>query len=360
MLIVLGLPYSAGDLYAGTLDRNSLAVVINIDDPDSLALGRFYGDIRKLPRDNIIRVSLGWPEDALSGSAAAKLHKELEKKTPDNVQAYALAWSRPYKAGCMSITTAVSFGYDTSFCASGCERTRRSGYFDSPAGRPYDDYGFRPSMMLAGGSLEESMRLVRRGIESDYSRPRGKVLLMNTSDKNRNVRSIGYRNILKSFGSILDVNILDADWTDTKVPVFMYFTGLKTVRYIDRLQFQPGAIADHLTSTGGVLFGGNQMSVLKWIEAGVTASYGTVVEPCNFLQKFPAPGVLISHYLNGDSLIEAYWKSVEMPGQGLFVGEPLASPYKGCELLYSGKDHRVRLVNRPAVMPMKERASCSN
>jgi hypothetical protein len=27
-------------------------------------------------------------------------------------------------------------------------------------------------------------------------------------------------------------------------------------------------------------------------------------------------------------LIEAYWKSVQMPGQGLFVGEPLAAPYR--------------------------------
>jgi xylose isomerase len=26
-------------------------------------------------------------------------------------------------------------------------------------------------------------------------------------------------------------------------------------------------------------------------------------------------------------LIEAYWKSVAWPGQGLFVGEPLARPW---------------------------------
>jgi hypothetical protein len=37
--------------------------------------------------------------------------------------------------------------------------------------------------------------------------------------------------------------------------------------------------------------------------------------------------VLLKHYLRGDTLLEAYWKSVEMPGQGLFIGEPLARPY---------------------------------
>jgi hypothetical protein len=28
-------------------------------------------------------------------------------------------------------------------------------------------------------------------------------------------------------------------------------------------------------------------------------------------------------------LLEAYWKSVAMPGQGLFLGEPLARPFAG-------------------------------
>jgi hypothetical protein len=37
--------------------------------------------------------------------------------------------------------------------------------------------------------------------------------------------------------------------------------------------------------------------------------------------------VLIEHYLRGATLIEAYWKSVARPGQGLFVGEPLARPW---------------------------------
>ena len=69
------------------------------------------------------------------------------------------------------------------------------------------------------------------------------------------------------------------------------------------------------------------MSVLAWLRQGATASYGTVSEPCNRLQKFPNPSVFMNHYLRGDTLLEAYWKSVLMPGQGLFVGDPLARPY---------------------------------
>ena len=56
--------------------------------------------------------------------------------------------------------------------------------------------------------------------------------------------------------------------------------------------------------------------------------YGTVVEPCNLPQKFPYPPVAIGRYLQGETLIEAYWKSVLMPGQGIFIGEPLAAPFR--------------------------------
>jgi uncharacterized protein (TIGR03790 family) len=70
------------------------------------------------------------------------------------------------------------------------------------------------------------------------------------------------------------------------------------------------------------------MSALRWLEAGATGSYGAVVEPCNFPQKFPHPAIAIGRYLQGETLIEAYWKSVAMPGQGVFIGEPLASPFR--------------------------------
>ncbi len=33
------------------------------------------------------------------------------------------------------------------------------------------------------------------------------------------------------------------------------------------------------------------------------------------------------HYATGATAIEAYWKSVAWPGEGVFVGEPLARPF---------------------------------
>jgi len=88
-------------------------------------------------------------------------------------------------------------------------------------------------------------------------------------------------------------------------------------------------IARIQTSLGGDLLGDGQMSSLRWLEAGATASYGAVSEPCNFWQKFPNPTVLLRHYVQGASAIEEYWESVAWPTQGIFIGEPLAAPYRG-------------------------------
>ena len=121
---------------------------------------------------------------------------------------------------------------------------------------------------------------------------------------------------------------MDADELRDVRDVLFYFTGLRSVAGLETLRFRPGAIADHLTSTGGVLDGADQMSALRWLDAGATASYGAVIEPCNFAAKFPQPAVVIARYTHGESLIEAYWKSVAWPGQGVFVGEPLAAPFR--------------------------------
>ena len=102
------------------------------------------------------------------------------------------------------------------------------------------------------------------------------------------------------------------------------------------------SIADHLTSTGGQLTDSTQMSSLRWLKAGATGSYGAVVEPCNFQSKFPHPGVVIGRYTSGETLIEAYWKSVAMPGQGIFIGEPLAKPYGGNQISFDNGELTIR------------------
>ena len=118
--------------------------------------------------------------------------------------------------------------------------------------------------------------------------------------------------------------------------VMFVFTGAAKVASLATNRFLDGAIADHLTSYGGALLPlGGQTTALEWLEAGAIGSYGTSSEPCNFRAKFPEPGIVMARYLGGESLVEAYWKSVLMPGQGVFVGDPLARPFGGVRVSQS-------------------------
>jgi uncharacterized protein (TIGR03790 family) len=311
------------------ISAQQLAIVINTEDADSQLIADYYQKKRGIPASNIIKISLPAGKNSIGENRFAEVYQQVLKQTPDSVQYYALAWSKPFRVACMSMTSAFAMGFDRSYCASGCKSTRLSDYYNSDSSLPKDDLNIRPSMMLAGSSVQQVYAMIDRGVASDGSHPEATAYLMNTSDKARNVRSRRYRVIKELLAEQVNIEQIDSDVLQNKADVMFYFTGLKHVKAIDSNRYLPGAIADHLTSSGGNLSGWKQMSILRWLEAGATASYGTVVEPCAFTQKFPNPGIVIERYTNGESLIEAYWKSVAWPGQGLFVGEPMASPYAG-------------------------------
>ncbi len=309
------------------LGPQDLAVIVNDDDPLSERIGEYYQAMRHIPNANMIHIRFKPGSAVMAPAQFRAIKTRVDARTPPNVQAYALTWAAPYRVGCMSITTAFAMGFHRAYCASGCRPTKYDPYFDSPSHAPYTDFGIRPTMALAGTSFRAVRRLIDRGVASDGTFPRGTGYLLSTSDQARNVRAAMYPEIVSELGKKIRLRIVRANYITGKKDVLFYFTGIKRVRALRSNHFLPGAIADHLTSTGGVLIHSAQMSSLAWLEAGATGSYGTVVEPCNFLDKFPSPGVVMRYYLKGETLIEAYWKSVAMPGQGIFIGEPLATPF---------------------------------
>lgn len=315
-----------------SLGPEELAVIVNDADPLSIRIAEYYREARSIPKKNIIHVSFPADSNEMQPEAFAKIRAIATAKTPGRVQAYALTWIKPYRVGCMSITTAFAAGFDQKYCANGCNPTQPSRYFNTYSKQPFKDFGLRPTMSIAAETFDQAKELIDRGIKSDGSEPQGVGYLMETSDKARNVRAALYPGIMHTLGKDARLERVRADSLVGKSDVLFYFTGLAKVEHLNTLRFVPGAIADHLTSTGGQLTGSDQMSSLRWIEAGATGSYGAVAEPCNFLTKFPHPGIVMERYLSGETLIEAYWKSVAMPGQGIFIGEPLAKPFGGHQL----------------------------
>lgn len=314
------------------LTARDLGLVINTADPYSVAVGEYYAQRRGIPAEQILRLALP-VKASLSVPEFDVLATQVREHMGSHVQALALAWVEPYAVECNAMTSALSLGFQASVCASTCAPTAPSRLFDSRGQRPWTDLGVRPSMLLASGSVQKAMAMIDRGIASDQQLgklgvPMADAVLVSTNDTARNVRARNYppaRSLPR-----LGIQIVRQDGTETKPlnRVFLYQTGLMRMESPETIPWLPGALADHLTSFGGVLRGtGEQMSAMEWLDAGATASYGTVSEPCNHVQKFPHPPVLLARYLQGATAIEAYWSSVAWPAQGVFIGEPLAAPF---------------------------------
>jgi uncharacterized protein (TIGR03790 family) len=309
------------------ITANNLALLINENDPLSVQIGEYYQQRRAIPAENVVRVRIRVADD-MTRLEFARLWKEVQSRTPSYVQAFAIAWMQPFRVECMSITSAFASGFDGRACVEGCLPTPFSQYFDSGSREPYTDNGIRPAMLVAARTFEQARALIDRGVTSDGSAPHGTAYLLDTSDANRNKRAGTFEFAKGMAGNGLNVQVIKANLVRDRPDVLFYFTGVERVAELRSNKFLPGALADHLTSAGGVLDGVGQMSSLEWLEAGATASYGTVVEPCNFPGKFPNIPIVMRHYLDGETAIEAYWKSVLMPAQGVFIGEPLAAPFR--------------------------------
>ncbi len=303
-----------------------VAVVVNIADANSLEIGQYYLKARGIPQNNLIRVNLPGSPRKLSVEQFHQLKQQIDAGLNPEIQVILLVWTAPYAVECNSITAALTLGFDAGQCKNTCGPGKPSAYFHSPSSRPAD-VGLRLSMLMPTESVEATKALIDRGVLSGFRVNEASAYFLITSDKMRNSRTGFFPKSGRIAQKKLQINILQADFIEYKKDVMFYQTGLASVPKLETLRFMPGALADHLTSAGGELLGGGQMSSLKWLEAGATASYGTVSEPCNHWQKFPNPNVLIMHYLFGETAVEAYWKSVSWPAQGVFIGEPLAAPY---------------------------------
>ena len=309
------------------LHAEQLAIVINDAEPNSVAIGEYYRRVRNIPAANVVHVRIPGRPHRLDPPDFARLKASIEGQLGPGIEAVLMLWTAPYAVGCNAITSAFTLGYDAAQCANPCAPGRASAYYNAASARPYTDFKMRLSMLLPIESVAESRALIDRGVASGFRLSPATAYYLQTSQTARNARAPLFPRAGANAARKLRVASLHADALQDVRDIIIYQTGMASVTGLDSLGFLPGALADHLTSFGGDLLASSQMSSLRWLEAGATASYGTVSEPCNYWQKFPHPTVLLKHYSGGSSAIEAYWRSVAWPAQGLFLGEPLAAPY---------------------------------
>lgn len=325
------------------LQANQVGLLINDNDPYSVAIGEYYRVHRGIPSANIVHLQIPTGVSRLNPSTfAATIKSTVDQALPANVQVIAVAWTTPFAVGYCSITSALAQTF-SSVQATACidensallmsTSEQLSPYYNSPSAKPYSDHQMRPAMLLAARSIAEGQALIDRGIASDSTQPHGAAYIINdSSDPARSLRAtstafpsslLGY-----SLSAAVNAQIVNGNSISHTTDALFYFAGNANVPNLATNIFPSGAIADTLTSYGGYLDDtGGQINILDFISAGATGTFGTVSEPFADLGKFPKPQAVILRYTNGETLIEAYWKSISKTWQGLFIGEPLARPW---------------------------------
>lgn len=345
LLSILVTPLQNASAVEQQLSAKNVLVLYKNGDTHSRQIAEYYQQKRNIPVKQIVGVDIKGSPAILSKAKFNVLLKKLAPKLTEQIKVIVMTWHAPYRVECMSITSAFALGFDPKYCShkdkseKGCKMTANNPYYNKESASIWHkDSSFRLSMMLTGQTVEEAKRLIDRGVAADNSQPAGNAYLVQTRDKARSTRWPMFKFFAELWGDRQGLNVqavndrfnkADKTLIKNKHNVLFYHTGAQHVPDIETNNYLPGAVADHLTSLGGKgIDTTGQMKAFRWLEAGVTGSYGTVIEPCNYPEKFPNPQVLIPSYLFGNTMIEAYWKSVQQPGEGLFVGEPLARPWQ--------------------------------
>jgi uncharacterized protein (TIGR03790 family) len=330
-------------LQAGESGLNTI-VILNQASRDSLALGNYYCERRAIPPENVLKINWSggktvWTDAEFTQHLWTPLMDMLAARNLSNqISLVVLSMDLPFTTEVITggitnrnSTTSILFYGAKPSTAGPSELTNR--YAQSE--RPF--YQVRSngvpalhflSTQLTAGSLVQARQLVDQGVLSDGKFPLHPVVLAKSSDPDRNLRHFDFDNAIFN-NRVLGFDHLVRTNSDSPLNatgLMGYQTGLAQYQ-LSPDSFVPGAIADSMTSFGGIIFGANgQTSLLEFIHAGASGSYGTVTEPLSDVQKFPNP--MVYYYQSrGFNLAESYYQSLPVPYQGLIVGEPLAAPF---------------------------------
>lgn len=177
-----------------------------------------------------------------------------------------------------------------------------------------------------GNSTAEVIAMLKRSAAADYSRPTGTIYFAENSDVRSTKRQPLFASAVKAITAVGGKAATFAGTVPKKNDVAGAMIGSSDFSLIDT-KLQPGAIAEHLTSHGGMLNeGATQTPISDWVRAGAALTSGAVAEPYAVPFKFPAAYMHL-HYVRGCTAAEAYYQSISGPYQMLVLGDPLCKPW---------------------------------
>lgn len=317
-------------------------VIVNDNETQSLAIGRYYAAQRGIPDAHILHLNI--PDTAIirlndygSQILTPTLAFLAEHDLADQISTFVFTFRRPYRVRTAGqengITSAFYYGFKNYTSSPDCQLVPagENTYAGSEtAFTPDNAEGYRLSAILTLDTLAEAQTIIDRSLAADYTRPAGTAYALYTSDSFRNVRWPQFDEsqfLQRLVKSDIQTEFRFSDFLFSESNVLSCVTGLAQPPFISSNDFVPGAIADHVTSFGGLIDPvANQTSAKEWLRAGCVGTYGTVVEPCNFTNKFPAASTHY-YYARGFSMGESYYQGLSHPYQGIVLGDPLCQPF---------------------------------
>ncbi len=324
----------------------------------------YYVKRHNAPCDNVFVVSLRVADRISQSDLESTV---LATRLPASIQAVALGWVLPAQVspdvksdGARSISGVVANGGWIKGSLRACPgplpvEEPINPYFNSASKSPFTDHRLRPTMMLAGETcpacvanrdtyrgpwlpdVRTAQTVIDKAIASVDTNPvDGNVYWAYSSDKIRNQTAVLLSPLVLGSGLSPRVHAEVLGSRNSAYPadvsaqnILVYDEAAPRWNY-SGATFLPGAgIGFAVTSSSGYLpYDHDQTNVASWLGAGAVAAYGNAIEPCHlFPYKSPDPVILVANYLQGQTVLEALWKSVRLPWGGNFVGDPLASPF---------------------------------
>ena len=362
--LVLAFALAVPSLARATPAPDSVAVLANADVPGSVALAARYAEARSIPAAQVCALPLPTGADMSFEEFDTLLRQPFDAclgAVRDRIEAVVIVRGVPLRTGTPSgarISVAAALGVWDSTLPDGspvlgsppgvtadcggtpCLRARLpNAYGGEPfrAGWSFEtsDMFHRPVLvtMLHGRSDADAGSLLDAALAAEEAGgATGPFLLMRGADPARGSLDGTYPGVeraLEERGMTVLVEDFANDATGRTFAGFI--TGTASLgTTIEGNGYAPGALVDNLTSFGAVPenfapTGEVQVSIARWVAAGVAGAHGTVDEPLN--NCFPMRDFLVD-YVDGATLAEAYLGRMPYAyWMNLVLGDPMLAPY---------------------------------
>lgn len=190
------------------------------------------------------------------------------------------------------------------------------------------------SMMLGitsgrGCATADVVKYLTRSVGADFTKPAGTIYYVRNQDVRSTTREPLFAGAVSALNKIdVRAEVVDGILPSGKVDVMGAMIGSERFSWREsRSTIRPGAIVEHLTSTGGMFYENSaQTPLTENLLSGAAAASGAVTEPFAIPNKFPSPYIHL-HYARGCSAAEAFYQAVNGPYQLLIVGDALCRPW---------------------------------